>query len=39
MKVGAERIQKIVLALRNFSRMDEADVKAVNIHDGIDSTL
>jgi hypothetical protein len=39
MKVGAERIQKIVLALRNFSRMDEAEVKAVNIHDGIDSTL
>ena len=39
MKVGAERIQAIVLALRNFSRMDEAEVKAVNIHDGIDSTL
>ena len=39
MKVGAERIQTIVLALRNFSRMDEAEVKAVNIHDGIDSTL
>ncbi len=39
MKVGADRIQKIVLALRNFSRMDEAEVKAVNIHDGIDSTL
>jgi len=39
MKVGAERIQKIVLALRTFSRMDEAEVKAVNIHDGIDSTL
>ncbi len=39
MKVGAERIQTIVLALRNFSRMDEADIKAVNIHDGIDSTL
>jgi PAS domain S-box-containing protein len=39
MKVGSERIQKIVLALRNFSRMDEAEVKEVNIHDGIDSTL
>ncbi|MBW4694880.1 MAG: GAF domain-containing protein [Lyngbya sp. HA4199-MV5] len=39
MKVGAERIQTIVLALRNFSRMDEAEIKAVNIHDGIDSTL
>lgn len=39
MKVGADRIQKIVLALRNFSRMDEAEVKAVDIHEGIDSTL
>jgi PAS domain S-box-containing protein len=39
MKVGADRIQKIVLALRNFSRMDEAEVKAVNLHEGIDSTL
>ncbi|MGI0485237.1 PAS domain S-box protein [Pantanalinema rosaneae CENA516] len=39
MKVGAERIQRIVLSLRNFSRMDEAEMKAVNIHEGIDSTL
>nr|WP_290225307.1 PAS domain S-box protein [Trichocoleus desertorum] len=39
MKVGADRIQKIVLALRNFSRMDEAEVKSVNVHEGIDSTL
>ncbi|MBD2093976.1 PAS domain-containing protein [Trichocoleus sp. FACHB-591] len=39
MKVGADRIQKIVLALRNFSRMDEAEVKSVNLHEGIDSTL
>ena len=39
MKVGAERIQKIVLSLRNFSRMDESEMKAVNIHEGIDSTL
>ncbi len=39
MKLGAERIQAIVLALRNFSRMDEAAVKIVNIHEGIDSTL
>lgn len=39
MKVGADRIQKIVLALRNFSRMDEAEIKEVNIHEGIDSTL
>ncbi|MBW4652333.1 MAG: PAS domain-containing protein [Kaiparowitsia implicata GSE-PSE-MK54-09C] len=39
MRIGAERIQQIVLSLRNFSRMDEADFKEVNIHDGIDSTL
>ncbi|WP_055077336.1 ATP-binding protein [Pseudanabaena sp. 'Roaring Creek'] len=39
LKVGAERIQKIVISLRNFSRMDEANLKPVNIHDGIDSTL
>lgn len=39
MRVGAERIQKIVLSLRNFSRMDEAEIKEVNVHEGIDSTL
>ena len=39
MQFGAERIQKIILSLRSFSRMDEAEMKEVNIHDGIDSTL
>ena len=39
MKIGAERIREIVLTLRNFSRLDEAEMKAVNIHEGIDSTL
>jgi signal transduction histidine kinase/HAMP domain-containing protein len=39
MKVGAERVRKIVLSLRNFSRLDESDVKLVNIHEGIESTL
>ena len=39
MKVGAERICEIVLTLRNFSRLDEAEMKLVNIHEGIDSTL
>jgi PAS domain S-box-containing protein len=38
-RVGAERIQKIVASLRTFSRMDEAEFKSVDIHDGIDSTL
>ncbi|MGK7904789.1 MAG: GAF domain-containing protein [Hormoscilla sp.] len=39
MKMGAERIRQIVLSLRTFSRLDESDMKAVDIHDGIDSTL
>jgi signal transduction histidine kinase len=39
MEMGTTRIQEIVLSLRNFSRLDEAEVKAVNIHDGINSTL
>jgi len=39
MKMGAERISEIVKSLRNFSRLDEADLKQVNIHEGIDSTL
>ncbi|WP_346291742.1 ATP-binding protein [Sphaerothrix gracilis] len=39
MKLGTERIQQIVLSLRNFSRMDEAAFKAVDIHEGIESTL
>ncbi len=39
MKEGANRIREIVLSLRNFSRLDEADMKAVDIHTGIDSTL
>jgi signal transduction histidine kinase len=39
MKVGADRIQRIVTSLRTFSRMDEAEFKAVDIHEGIDSTL
>ena len=39
MKVGTQRIRDIVLSLRNFSRLDEADLKQVDIHHGIDSTL
>lgn len=39
MQVGADRILEIVKSLRNFSRLDEAEMKAVNIHDGLDSTL
>ncbi|MEH1790079.1 MAG: PAS domain S-box protein [Nostoc sp.] len=39
METGAERIMRIVLELRNFSRMDEAELKAVDIHEGINSTI
>jgi len=39
MKLGTDRIRHIVLSLRNFSRMDESGFKAVDIHEGIDSTL
>jgi signal transduction histidine kinase len=39
MEMGTERIQKIVQSLRNFSRLDEAEVKVANIHEGIDNTL
>jgi two-component system NtrC family sensor kinase len=39
MQVGTERIRQIVLSLRNFSRTDEAAFKAVDIHEGLDSTL
>ena len=39
MRVGADRIRQIVLSLRNFSRLDEAEMKFVNIHEGLDSTL
>ncbi|MGJ5672451.1 MAG: ATP-binding protein [Nostochopsis sp.] len=39
MKVGAERIHQIVLSLRIFSRLDEAEFKAADLHECIDSTL
>lgn len=39
MEIGAERIRDIVNSLRIFSRLDEAEIKAANLHEGIDSTL
>ena len=39
MQVGTDRIREIVLSLRNFSRLDEAEFKAVDIHEGLDNTL
>lgn len=39
MKIGANRIREIVLSLRIFSRLDEAEFKTADVHEGIDSTL
>ncbi len=39
MRVGVERIRGIVLSLRNFSRLDQSQKKAVNLHEGMESTL
>jgi len=39
MQLGADRVRQIVLSLRNFSRLDETSLKAVDIHEGMDSTL
>ncbi|NES90723.1 ATP-binding protein, partial [Okeania sp. SIO2B9] len=39
MNIGANRIRELVLSLRNFSRLDESEMKKVDIHSGIDSTL
>ncbi|MEH1777878.1 MAG: MHYT domain-containing protein [Nostoc sp.] len=38
-QTGAKRIKNIVESLRNFSRLDEAQLKAVDIHEGLNSTL
>jgi two-component system, NtrC family, sensor kinase len=37
--MGTDRIREIVLSLRNFSRLDEDGMKAVDIHEGLDNTL
>ncbi|MFN6487507.1 MULTISPECIES: PAS domain S-box protein [unclassified Nostoc] len=39
MQVGSERIREIVLLLRNFSRLDETEIKKVDIHTGINHTI
>ncbi len=39
MQIGTDRVRVIVQSLRNFSRLDESEVKAVDIHQGIESTL
>ncbi len=39
MKVGANRLRKIVLSLQNFLRVEQVEVRPIDIHEGIDSTL
>ena len=39
MQNGSDRIRQIILGLRNFSRLDEADSKQVDIHQGLENTL
>jgi len=39
MKVGSARIRDIVVSLRSFSRLDHAEFKPVDLHEGIDDTL
>ncbi|MEM9245064.1 MAG: ATP-binding protein, partial [Cyanobacteria bacterium P01_F01_bin.153] len=38
-KLGSERVREIIISLKTFSRLDESNLKRVNIHKGIDSTL
>ena len=39
MREGARRIREIVASLRNFSRLDESDLKPANLHEGLDNSL
>lgn len=37
--LGVGRMRQLALSLRNFSRLDQLEMKPVDIHEGIDSTL
>ncbi|MBD2594895.1 response regulator [Nostoc spongiaeforme FACHB-130] len=39
MKKGSERVEQIVRSLRLFSRLDDTEYQAFDLHEGIDSTL
>jgi C4-dicarboxylate-specific signal transduction histidine kinase len=39
MKVGANRLRQIVLSLQNFLRAEQTEMKPLDIHEGIESTL
>lgn len=36
---GTQRTKEIVVGLRNFSRLDEAEIKEVDLHEGLENTL
>ncbi|RMG62777.1 MAG: hypothetical protein D6715_11980 [Calditrichaeota bacterium] len=36
---GTQRVRELVQNLRNFSRLDEAEVKEVDLHEGLESAL
>jgi signal transduction histidine kinase len=36
---GTQRIEEIVRSLKSFSRLDESELKPVDIHEGIENTL
>ena len=38
-KTGSERVSSIVASLRNFAHLDEAELKSVDIREGLDDTL
>ena len=38
-KSGASRVGEIVRRLRSFARLDEAEIKKVDVHEGLDDTL
>lgn len=39
MEAGTDRIREIVTSLRTFCRSEEAEIKAIDLHESIDSTL
>jgi signal transduction histidine kinase len=36
---GSNRVKDIVISLRNFSRLDEAEYKQADLHDGLNATI
>lgn len=39
METGTKRVRDIVASMRNYSRLDEASIKEVDVHEGIEGTL